>query len=173
MNCPNCGFGNADDATFCTSCGQSLAAAPAAAPAPPAPPAAYAPPAPPAPPAPLAAPAPPAAPAGYAPPQQQYAPQGYAQPQVVATTQIKNHLVMAILATLFCCWPFGLAGIIFATQVNKKLAMGDVMGAQKASKNAALWSWLAIGGGLLAIIAYVILMALGIASGEMSSMSSY
>lgn len=134
MNCPYCGSANPEGSAMCASCGQSLVVAPPVAPAPPAPPEAYA-----QPPAPV-----------YAPPQ-------YAQPQVVAAVPVKNHLVMAILATLFCCLPFGVVGIIFATQVNSKLAAGDFAGAQQASKNAALWSWLAIGGAVLLVILYVVL----------------
>jgi hypothetical protein len=81
---------------------------------------------------------------------------------------MKNHLVLAILATLFCCLPFGVVGIIFATQVNSKLAAGDYAGAQKASKAAATWSWLAVGAGALMGILYGALMTFGILA-EMGS----
>ena len=33
-----------------------------------------------------------------------------------------NHLVWAILSTLFCCLPLGIASIVFAAQVNSKYA---------------------------------------------------
>jgi hypothetical protein len=74
--------------------------------------------------------------------------------------QVKSHLVMAILATLFCCLPFGIVGIVFASQVGSKLAAGDYAGAQKASKSAATWSWVAIGLGLVGGILYAVLISL-------------
>lgn len=161
MYCPNCGSANAEGATVCANCGQQLA--PTAAPAPPAPPA---------PPVAPAQPAPPVAPAGYAAPPAPpagYQPQpGYAQPQPAYTSPapagqpVKSHLVMAILATFFCCLPFGVVGIIFASQVSSKLAAGDYAGAQKASKSAAMWSWIAIGLGLVGGILYAAVVALGV-----------
>ena len=35
-----------------------------------------------------------------------------------ASTQVPNHLVWAILATLFCCLPTGIVSIIHAAKVN-------------------------------------------------------
>jgi hypothetical protein len=49
---------------------------------------------------------------------------------------VPNHLVWAILATVFCCLPSGIAAIVYAAQVNGKLQVGDIAGAQAASKNA-------------------------------------
>lgn len=161
MYCPNCGSANAEGATVCANCGQQLA--PTAAPTPPVPP---------------APPAPPAAPAGYAAPPAPpvgYQPEpGYAQPQPVYTSPapagppVKSHLVMAILATFFCCLPFGVVGIVFASQVNSKLAAGDYAGAQKASKSAALWSWIAIGLGLVGGILYAAVLALSVVTSSSS-----
>jgi hypothetical protein len=73
---------------------------------------------------------------------------------------IPNYLVHSILATLFCCLPTGIAGIVFASQVNSKLAMGDVAGAQKASENARLWTMISVGVGLVVIVLYFILLAI-------------
>jgi hypothetical protein len=55
-------------------------------------------------------------------------------------TPPKNWLVESILVTLFCCLPFGIAGIIFASQVNSKWAAGDSNGAIQASKDAGKWT---------------------------------
>ena len=57
------------------------------------------------------------------------------------TQKIPNYLVQAILATLFCCMPFGIAAIVFAAQVNTKLAAGDVAGAMESSRKAKMWCW--------------------------------
>jgi Interferon-induced transmembrane protein len=54
-----------------------------------------------------------------------------------------NYLVWAILSTLLCCLPLGIASIVFAAQVNSKFAAGDLAGAQEASRKAksfAIWS---------------------------------
>src|SRR5579859_4617110 len=60
----------------------------------------------------------------------------------------QNYLVFAILATVFCCLPTGIPAIIYAAQVNGKLQMGDLPGAQAAAKNAKLWCWISFGVGL-------------------------
>lgn len=39
----------------------------------------------------------------------------------------KNHLVEAILVTLFCCLPFGIVGIINAARVENAFYSGDEM----------------------------------------------
>jgi len=64
-------------------------------------------------------------------------------------------MVPAIIS-IFCCWPLAIPAIIFAAQVNGKVAAGDVAGAQDASKKAKMFSFIAIGLGLLGIIIYVI-----------------
>jgi len=58
--------------------------------------------------------------------------------------------------------------IIFAAQVNGKVASGDIQGAMDASKKAKLFSFLAIGLGLVGGLIYVILMVLGAGLGAIS-----
>ena len=72
---------------------------------------------------------------------------------------VPNHLVWAILATLFCCLPTGIAAIVYAAQVNGKLEAGNVSGARKASDNAKMWSWISFGLGLVFGLAYFVLIA--------------
>ncbi|MGZ7060859.1 MAG: CD225/dispanin family protein, partial [Candidatus Angelobacter sp.] len=57
-------------------------------------------------------------------------------------TTISNYLVFAILTTVFCCLLTGIPAIIYASQVNTKLQIGDVAGAQAASNNAKMWCWI-------------------------------
>lgn len=64
-----------------------------------------------------------------------------------------NYLIGSILVTLFCCQIFGIVSIIYAAQVNAKWQAGDTDGAQKASKNALLWIWVAVGSGVIVCIA--------------------
>jgi hypothetical protein len=46
--------------------------------------------------------------------------------------------------------------IVYATQVNAKLATGDVQGAKRASDNAKRWSWVAFGLGVVTIFFWIL-----------------
>lgn len=79
-----------------------------------------------------------------------------------AASRVPDNLVLAILVTL-CCVPTGIVSIVYAAQVNRKLASGDIAGAQESSANAKKWAmWSAIIG-VVAITLYLILsVALGV-----------
>jgi hypothetical protein len=72
-------------------------------------------------------------------------------PAAGGSATVPNYLVPAIIS-IFCCWPVAIAAIIFATQVNSKLAAGDTAGAQEASKKAKMFSFIAIGVGIAAYL---------------------
>ena len=74
---------------------------------------------------------------------------------------VPNYMVPAIIS-IFCCWPLAIPAIIFAAQVNNKAQAGDIAGAQDASKKAKMFSFIAIGLGVLLILIYVIMMILGV-----------
>ncbi len=77
--------------------------------------------------------------------------------------QVPNNLVWAILATLFCCLPGGIVSIVYAAQVNGKLAAGDIAGAQDSSEKAKKWAiYSAIAGIVVAILYTVLVVMLGI-----------
>ena len=77
-------------------------------------------------------------------------------------TQPKNYLVESILVTIFCCLPFGIAGIVYASQVNSKFASGDYEGAVKASQDAKKWmKWGLIAGIIVVVLYLIFLFALG------------
>lgn len=140
MNCPNCGTSNLDNATICINCGRPLTAAGE-------PPAStYTPPPPPPPPS-AATYIPPTGPGGPAP-----------------GPAIPNYLVQSILVTLCCCLPLGIVAIIFAAQVNQKLAAGDVAGARDASSKAKMFCWIAFGLGIAAMLLYGMFFGVGIAN---------
>jgi hypothetical protein len=69
--------------------------------------------------------------------------------------RIQNYLVPAILATLLCFLPTGIAAIVFASQVNSKLSAGDYAGAKKASDNAKLWTIVSVVVGLVLVVLVV------------------
>ena len=122
MNCPNCGTNNLDNATVCANCGRSLSAGAQS----------YTPPPPPS--------------YGSSP---SY---GVGGSNPAAGMTIPNYLWQSIVVTLCCCLPLGIVGIIFATQVNSKLAQGDTAGALEASRKAKLFTLLGLGIGLVFII---------------------
>jgi hypothetical protein len=76
--------------------------------------------------------------------------------------------VPAILS-IFCCWPLGIVAIIFAAQVNGKVASGDLAGAADASKKAKMFSFIAIGIGVVVGVIYLLLTILGIGMGALNS----
>lgn len=81
---------------------------------------------------------------------------------------VPNYLVPAIIS-IFCCWPLAIPAIIFATQVNGKVAAGDIAGAQEASKKAKMFAFIAIGLGLVGILIYVIMLVLGVGLSAMNT----
>ena len=106
MECPTCGSRNEDANRFCVSCGQELRSE------------------------------------TYRPYRElrggeyggeEYSPYGGSggHPQ-----RVPNYLIPSILVTIFCCLPLGIAAIVFAAQVNGKVAAGDIAGAQSASRTA-------------------------------------
>ena len=80
-------------------------------------------------------------------------------PSSGAPASVPNYLVPAIIS-LFCCLPLGVVGVIFAAQVNGKVAAGDTAGALDAAKKAKLFSFIAIGLGLAGIICYVLFVVI-------------
>ncbi|MBB5878279.1 MULTISPECIES: CD225/dispanin family protein [Xanthomonas] len=76
--------------------------------------------------------------------------------------QVSNNLVWAILTTLFCCLPLGIVSIVYAAQVNTKLAAGDVTGARDSADKAKKWAiYSAITAVVLMVLYMIFLFALG------------
>lgn len=96
-----------------------------------------------------------------------------------APVRPKNWLVESILVTIFCCLPFGIAGIVNAANVNSRYDAGDFEGADKASKEAGKWTkigfWIGLSLNLIAIIAYVLMIFVfvGAAAAGAAASSSY
>lgn len=112
---------------------------------------------PPPPPAPAAPPPPPqASTGGYMPPP---------QPQRPNAPMPKNWLIESILVTLFCCLPFGIAGIVFASRVESRFYAGDLEGAEYNAREAAKWTKIGFFVGLGVIILYVLFIIIGVATG--------
>lgn len=88
--------------------------------------------------------------------------QPFANGSQLPPTPPKNWLVESILATIFCCMPLGIVGIVFASQVNTRFAAGDYAGALRASKDAGRFAklsfFISIG---LAILGLLFLFVFG------------
>jgi hypothetical protein len=104
---------------------------------------------------------------GAPPPAYGYPQPGYGNPTygyggVPSGPKPDSYLVPAILTTLFCCLPSGIAAIVFAAQVDSKYARGDYEGAVASARNAKVWTWVSVGLGLVAIVLWVVfLVAVG------------
>lgn len=80
--------------------------------------------------------------------------------QVVAVN-IPNYLAQSIIASVLCCLPFGIVGIIHAAKVNDLIAQGRIDEARDASNKAKLWTNISVIVGLVGGLAYVGLAILG------------
>lgn len=89
------------------------------------------------------------------------------------TTKVPNNLALAIVASVVsliaCCLPHGLVSLIFALQVDKKAAAGDIAGATAAAKNAKTFAWVSI---IIAIVGFVIGLIFGAFGFVMSIISA-
>jgi uncharacterized membrane protein YvbJ len=68
---------------------------------------------------------------------------------------VPTHLVGAILATIFCCVPLGIVAIVYAAQVNGKVAAGDIAGARHNSKMARTWIIASMSIGFVVMAIYI------------------
>tara|TARA_B100000676_G_C18036581_1_gene822153 strand:- start:1329 stop:1607 length:279 start_codon:yes stop_codon:yes gene_type:complete len=75
---------------------------------------------------------------------------------------IDNKMIKAVLVTLFCCLPFGIVAIVKASEVNGKLAAGDVEGAQFSAAEADKWANYGLILGIVGGVIYFLLQILGI-----------
>lgn len=67
----------------------------------------------------------------------------------------KTWLAESILATLFCCLPFGIVGVVHAAKVGTFFAMGNYKMARKESADAAKWTKISFFTGLAVILIYL------------------
>ncbi|MEN6521000.1 MAG: CD225/dispanin family protein [Armatimonadota bacterium] len=144
MFCRQCGTQNEDNAKRCVRCGAELA------------------------------PIPEQQPGQFSnqPPGQYPGQPSYQQP-MTPPKGVPNHLVEAILVTIFCCLIPGIVAIVYSAQVNSKLLQGDYYGAVDSSNKAKTWSWVSFGLGLIWIIVYITVAVIGAKSGAGSSRHYY
>ena len=81
---------------------------------------------------------------------------------------MQNYLVLTIIGTVlgfFCCDFIGaipgIIGIVFATQVNKLAAAGDIAGAQAKANQAKILGIVSIALGAVGLVINIIALATG------------
>lgn len=92
-----------------------------------------------------------------------YAPYAPGAPYGQMPPRIPSYLGWAIAVFILCFWPTGIVALVYASQVDNKLIMGDIAGAQHSSRQARLWCWItfwiAVAGIVIAIIGIVVALA--------------
>jgi hypothetical protein len=83
--------------------------------------------------------------------QNPYQPPSYGQPskQYYPPGSVKNYLLESILSLVFCGGLIAIPAIVYASQVDGKLAQGDYHGAVEASNNAKMWLTIAVSVGIV------------------------
>ncbi len=100
----------------------------------------------------------------YQQPQQAFQQPPYTNPARSQMPMPETHMVFAVLVTLFCCLPFGIAGIVNASAVSSAYAMGNYQEAVRKSESAKKWSMWGLIGGAIVIILYFIFLGIAAAS---------
>jgi len=88
----------------------------------------------------------------------------------VSPPQVANHMVWAILSTLFCCLPAGIVSIVYASKVNTLLVSGDIEGARQASKNAATWAIISAAALVVLVGIYLLLIVIRVGAGILGNL---
>lgn len=71
-------------------------------------------------------------------------------------------LVPSIIATVCCCVPFGIVGIVYAAKVDTRYNQGDYQGAQAAADSAKTWFWWSVGVAGFIYLCWIAVVLLGV-----------
>lgn len=101
-----------------------------------------------------------------APEEQPYYNQPQPEPQPAQQQPIgpkpTSYLVLSILATIFCCLPFGIPAIVYSAKVDSHWNAGRYLEAQDASRKAKTWMLISVIIGVLGVLAYVAIVFWGV-----------
>lgn len=75
-----------------------------------------------------------------------------------------NYLWQAVAVTILCCLPFGIVGIIYASKVDSLFLASRYAEANNASRQAKTWTIVSLCTGLVGVLIYAVIVALGILS---------
>ena len=82
------------------------------------------------------------------------------EPPTVKKEMPKTWLVESILATLFCCLPFGIAGIVNATKVDTLYLNGNYEESLQRSNNAKKWTLWALFSAIVFWLLYLLVIGI-------------
>ena len=80
-----------------------------------------------------------------------------------------NYLVWAILATVFCCLPFGIVAIVYASKVNTLYDAREYEAAMRASNDAKKWCIISVIPVIAILLFYLAVLAIAAIFGCMAS----
>jgi len=72
-----------------------------------------------------------------------------------------NWLWQSIVATVLCCLPFGIAGIIYAVRVDSLYFNGRYEESEQAARKAKMWTIIAFAVGIVYIIFWSVMLYMG------------
>ncbi|XP_038053615.1 proline-rich transmembrane protein 1-like [Patiria miniata] len=103
---------------------------------------------------------------GYAPPQYNASPPSVTavqavppQPQtIISTSHVmpQDYFGLALFVTLCCCLPLGIVGLIRSNDVRNRFLAGDIAGAEQASREAKIYSYVGLRIGIILIVSTVV-----------------
>lgn len=80
--------------------------------------------------------------------------------------RIPSYMAWAIAVLILCFWPTGIVAVVYASRVIERLALGDIPGAQEASRKAKMWCWITFAIGIVAwVVGGIFLVGLFAATG--------
>jgi hypothetical protein len=94
------------------------------------------------------------------------APQSQTIVSTATVCQPQDYFGLALFVTICCCLPLGIVGLIKANDVRNRFQIGDIAGAEQASKEAKTYSFLGLGFGIgiivVSIIVTIVLVVVGV-----------
>lgn len=75
---------------------------------------------------------------------------------------IDTWLWQSIVATIFCCQPFGIAAIVFSAMAGSARDAGDLALARHRAAQARTWTLVSVGTVLVLIVGFVLFAVLGV-----------
>lgn len=73
-------------------------------------------------------------------------------------------MILSVVATLFCCLPAGVAGIVFASQASTALNAGDYVTAQAKAKTSMTIAIASLALGAIGYILMIVVNVIGLAA---------
>lgn len=79
--------------------------------------------------------------------------------------KIDTWLWQSIVVTILCCLPAGVVGIVFSSQAQSALNVGNIAEAEAKAKQAKQWTVIGFVVGLVVLVGYFLLMIFGVVAG--------